>query len=153
MLVGGITTADGRQRVITELYEKFFKKALPKTAESLGIVYTPIEIVDFINRAVDDLLRLHFDGTTISDEGVHVLDPFTGTGTFMTRLIQSGLIRPDDLPRKYRSELHANELMLLAYYIAAINIETAYAGIASDEAHQPFRNVSRGMRQLPTRIG
>src|SRR5699024_10944806 len=62
MLIGGINTAEGRQRVITELYEKFFKKALPKTAESLGIVYTPIEIVDFINRSVDELLQKHFDG-------------------------------------------------------------------------------------------
>lgn len=107
MIIGGINTAEGRQRVITELYEKFFKKALPKTAESLGIVYTPIEIVDFINRTVNDLLAKHFDGASISDEGVHVLDPFSGTGTFIARLLQSGLIRDEDLERKYRSELHA----------------------------------------------
>lgn len=141
MLIGGIDSAEGRQRVITELYEKFFKKALPKTAESLGIVYTPIEIVDFINRSVDDLLRLHFDGTTISDKGVHVLDPFTGTGTFIARLIQSGLIRPEDLPRKYSEELHANEIMLLAYYIAAINIETAYEQLSSSHEYQPFEGI------------
>jgi predicted helicase len=145
MLIGGIETAEGRQRVITELYEKFFKKALPKTAESLGIVYTPIEIVDFINRAVDDLLRIHFDGASISDEGVHVLDPFTGTGTFIARLLQSGLIRPEDLERKYRNELHANEVMLLAYYIAAINIETAYEGLTAHNGqlgdYQPFEGI------------
>lgn len=141
MLIGGIDSAEGRQRVITELYEKFFKKALPKTAESLGIVYTPIEIVDFINRSVDDLLRLHFDGTTISDKGVHVLDPFTGTGTFIARLIQSGLIRPEDLARKYAEELHANEIMLLAYYIAAINIETAYEQLSSSREYQPFEGI------------
>lgn len=141
MLIGGIDSAEGRQRVITELYEKFFKKALPKTAESLGIVYTPIEIVDFINRSVDDLLRLHFDGTSISDQGVHVLDPFTGTGTFIARLIQSGLIRPEDLPRKYSEELHANEIMLLAYYIAAINIETAYEQLSSSPEYQPFEGI------------
>lgn len=140
MLVGGIDSAKGRQRVITELYEKFFKKALPKTAESLGIVYTPIEIVDFINRAVDDLLRLHFDGAALTDEGVHVLDPFAGTGTFIARMLQSGLIRPQDLNRKYRSELHANEIMLLAYYIAAINIETVYETIAGGE-YQPFDGI------------
>jgi hypothetical protein len=126
MLIGGITTAEARQKVITELYEKFFKRALPQSVEALGIVYTPIEIVDFINRSVNDLLVKHFDGTTLSDEGVHVLDPFTGTGTFITRLLQTGLINPADLARKYASELHANEIMLLAYYIAAINIETTY---------------------------
>jgi predicted helicase len=142
MLVGGIDTAEGRQRVITELYEKFFKKALPKAAESLGIVYTPIEIVDFINRAVDELLQEHFDGTSISDEGVHVLDPFTGTGTFIARLIQSGLIRPGDLQRKYTEELHANEIMLLAYYIAAINIETAYENTtAGTGGYEPFEGI------------
>lgn len=140
MLVGGIDTAEGRQRVITELYEKFFKKALPKTAESLGIVYTPIEIVDFINRAVDDLLRLHFNGASLSDEGVHVLDPFTGTGTFIARMLQSGLIKRNDLERKYRSELHANELMLLAYYIAAINIETVYETLSGGD-YQPFDGI------------
>ena len=94
MLIGGIDTAEGRQQVIAELYEKFFKKVVPKTASSLGIVYTPVEIVDFINRAVNDLLDEHFDGASLSDEGVHVLDPFTGTGTFIARMIQSGLISP-----------------------------------------------------------
>jgi predicted helicase len=111
MLIGGINTAEARQKVITELYEKFFKRALPKTVEALGIVYTPIEIVDFINRSVNDLLIEHFDGTTLSDDGVHVLDPFTGTGTFISRLLQSGLIKPDrPRPQSTASELHANEL-------------------------------------------
>ncbi len=137
MLVGGIDSAEGRQKVIAELYEKFFKKVVPKTASSLGIVYTPVEIVDFINRAVNDLLDEHFDGASLSDEGVHVLDPFTGTGTFIARMIQSGLITPDDLARKFHQELHANEIMLLAYYIAAINIETAFRG-AMEDAGMPL---------------
>jgi predicted helicase len=132
MLVGGIDSAEGRQKVIAELYEKFFKKVVPKTASSLGIVYTPVEIVDFINRAVNDLLHEHFDGASLSDEGVHVLDPFTGTGTFIARMIQSGLILPNALARKFHQELHANEIMLLAYYIAAINIETAFRGAMAD---------------------
>jgi predicted helicase len=127
-----IDTAEGKQTVINNLYEQFFKRALPKAAASLGIVYTPVEIVDFINRAVDDLLDKHFGGASISDEGVHVLDPFAGTGTFITRLLQAGLIREDDLERKYRSELHANEIMLLAYYIAAANIETVYQHLTDD---------------------
>ena len=141
MLIGGINTAEARQKVITELYEKFFKRALPRAVESLGIVYTPIEIVDFINRSVNDLLIEHFDGTTLSDEGVHILDPFTGTGTFITRLLQTGLINPADLARKYASELHANEIMLLAYYIAAINIETTYNTLAGVDGYEPFEGI------------
>jgi predicted helicase len=121
----GIDNAEGKQRIIIELYDKFFKTAFPKMVEQLGIVYTPVEVVDFIIHSVNDVLKKEFD-RSISDENVHVLDPFTGTGTFVTRLIQSGLIKPEDLPRKYKHELHANELVLLAYYIAAVNIENAY---------------------------
>lgn len=121
----GIDNAEGKQRVITELYEKFFSQAFRATAKSLGIVYTPVEIVDFILRSVDWLSRKHF-GRGVTDEGVHILDPFTGTGTFIVRLLQSGLISPSDLARKYAGELHANEILLLAYYIATANIEVAY---------------------------
>ncbi|WP_235186471.1 DEAD/DEAH box helicase [Micrococcus luteus] len=129
----GIETAEGKQKIITELYERFFKLAFPRTAESLGIVYTPVQVVDFILRAVDEALRENL-GASISDEGVHVLDPFTGTGTFIVRLLQSGLIRPEDLLRKYTQELHANELLLMAYYIAAINIEATFHGLMADQA-------------------
>lgn len=129
----GVDTAEGKQKIITELYERFFKLAFPRTAESLGIVYTPVQVVDFILRAVDEALREHF-GASISDEGVHILDPFTGTGTFIVRLLQSGLIRPEDLLRKYTQELHANELLLMAYYIAAINIEATFHGMLVERA-------------------
>ena len=121
----GIDNAEGRQKIVIELYEKFFKEAFPKTAQSLGIVYTPVEVVDFILNSVDDLLKQEF-GETLSSESVHILDPFTGTGTFLTRLLNSGLILDADLERKYRQELHANEIVLLAYYIAAVNIEETY---------------------------
>ncbi|RAS24867.1 putative helicase [Streptomyces avidinii] len=136
----GIDNHEGRQRVIIELYDKFFKTALPKTADALGIVYTPVEIVDFILRSTDQALAKHF-GTSLSDEGVHILDPFTGTGTFMVRLLQSGLIKPDDLLRKYASELHANEIVLLAYYIAAVNIEAAFEDLGGTEAYTPFEGI------------
>lgn len=129
----GIDNAAGKQRVITELYEKFFSLAFSKTAKSLGIVYTPVQIVDFILRSVDWLARTHL-GRGISDEGVHVLDPFTGTGTFIVRLLQSGLISKADLARKYAHELHANEILLLAYYIAAANIEVTYRDLTRSEA-------------------
>jgi predicted helicase len=131
MRAAGIDNAEGKQRIIIELYDKFFKTAFPKMVEQLGIVYTPVEVVDFIIHSVNDVLKQEF-GRTVSDENVHILDPFTGTGTFMTRLLQSGLIEEKDLERKYRHELHANELVLLAYYIASINIENAFHDATPD---------------------
>ena len=136
--VEGIDNAEGKQHVVVELYDRFFKVAYPKVAESLGIVYTPVEIVDFVVRSVQALLRREFDAS-LSDEGVHVLDPFVGTGTFITRLLQSGFIDREDLLRKYASNLHANEIMLLAYYIAAVNIEMAYSEIAGE--YQSFEGI------------
>ena len=121
----GIDNAEGKQRIIIELYDKFFRAAFPRLVERLGIVYTPVEVVDFIIKSADFALKQEF-GVGLTDEGVHILDPFTGTGTFMVRLLQSGLIKPEDLQRKFSYELHCNEIVLLAYYIAAINIEEAY---------------------------
>ena len=109
------------------MYEKFFKTAIKKDAERLGIVYTPVEVVDFILHSADFVLREEL-GRGLSDERVHILDPFTGTGRFLVRLLQSKLISDSDLERKYKHELHANEIVLLAYYIAAIHIEEAYHG-------------------------
>ena len=136
-----IDNAEGKQRIIIELYDKFFKTAFPKMVEQLGIVYTPVEVVDFIIHSVNDVLKWEFD-RTLSDENVHILDPFTGTGAFMTRLLQSDLISAKDLPRKYREELHANEIVLLAYYIAAVNIENAYHDRLGEEAgYKPFEGI------------
>ena len=137
--VSGIDNAEGRQKVIVELYDKFFMLAFPKMAERLGIVYTPTEVVDFIIQSAEHALRTHF-GVGLTDQGVHILDPFTGTGTFIVRLLQSGLIRPEDLERKYRHELHANEIVLLAYYIGAINIEETYHGLAGGD-YRPFEGI------------
>ena len=141
MRARGIDNSEGRQRVLLELYEKFFATALKKDAERLGIVYTPVEAVDFILHSADTVLREEF-GRSLSDEGVHVLDPFTGAGIFLVRLIQSELIRAADLERKYREELHANEIVLLAYYIAAVNIEEAFHGKrGEDKAYEPFNGI------------
>lgn len=134
-----IETPAGRQTVIHELYEQFFRKAFPKQASSFGVVYTPVEIVDFILRAADDVCRQEF-GYGLTDEGVHILDPFTGTGTFIVRLLESGIIQPEDLARKYAHELWANEIMLLAYYIACVNIETTYQALA--QRHMPNAEIS-----------
>ena len=131
--VANIASAAERQRTILELYDKFFRTAFPLTVEKLGIVYTPVEVVDFINQSVADLLQATF-GRSLSDEDVHILDPFTGTGTFIVRMIESGLIDADALPRKYKRELHANEIVLLAYYIASINIENAYHAVRGEES-------------------
>lgn len=123
--VGNIDNLEGKQTVIKNLYEKFFKGAFPLTVEKLGIVYTPVECVDFIIHSVNDILKREFN-SSLSDENVHIIDPFTGTGTFITRLLQSGLIKPEDMERKYLNEIHCNEIVLLAYYIADVNIEAVY---------------------------
>jgi len=96
----GIDNAEAKQRIVVELYDKFFRNAFPKMTERLGIVYTPVEVVDFIIHSVNEVLQSEF-GQTLGSKGVHILDPFTGTGTFITRLLQSGLIKPDELAHKY----------------------------------------------------
>lgn len=140
MNVGDIDNLEGKQMLIKNLYEKFFKGAFPKTVDKLGIVYTPVECVDFIIHSVDDILRKEFD-CSLSDENVHILDPFTGTGTFITRLLQSGLIRPEDLERKYKNEIHCNELVLLAYYIADVNIESVFHSLVKRDTYLPFEGI------------
>ena len=141
----GHTTSEQKQHIIIELYNNFFNIAFKDTVEKLGIVYTPIECVDFIVRSVAVLLKEHF-GRDISDKGVHLIDPFTGTGTFIVRTLQSGVIRPKDMARKYAEEIHANEIVLLAYYIAALNIEAVYHDLAEKAAgravaYRPFEGI------------
>jgi predicted helicase len=139
MRADGIQSAEGKQKIVVELYDKFFRNAFPRMTERLGIVYTPVEVVDFIIHSVNDILKSEFDQTLASDN-VHIIDPFTGTGTFITRLLQSGLINKEDLQKKYTSQIHANEIVLLAYYIAAINIESVYHDIIGGE-YQPFEGI------------
>lgn len=140
-----VKTAKGRQTLVSELYEKFFQNAFPVLKQRLGIVYTPVEVVDFIIHSVNDVLKAQF-GQTLGSKGVHILDPFTGTGTFITRLLQSGLIASDELEHKYKHEIHANEIVLLAYYIAAVNIETvyhelAYGSLSTNAPYDPFEGI------------
>lgn len=135
----GIDSAAGKQKIVVELYDKFFRNAFPKMTERLGIVYTPVEVVDFIIQSVQHILKTEF-GESLGSKNVHVLDPFTGTGTFITRLMQSGLISKGQLEHKYRHEIHANEIVLLAYYIAAINIEATYHDIVGGD-YQPFEGI------------
>lgn len=120
-----VRTDTARQQLIRDLYEQFFKAAFEKTSQKMGVVYTPSEIIDYILRETDRVLRCEF-GKSLADDGVHILDPFAGTGSFMAHLIESDLIPEDKLERKYRYEMHSNEILLLAYYIMTINIEYAY---------------------------
>lgn len=133
----GIDNAEGKQKVILELYDKFFSTAFKKMSERLGIVYTPVEVVDFIIHSVEDVLQSEFQ-SSLTAKDVHIIDPFTGTGTFITRLLQSGLIQPQDLHRKFTQELHANEIVLLAYYIAAINIEETFHTLQLEAHHAKY---------------
>lgn len=143
----GIDNAQAKQKIIITLYDKFFSTGFKSTTERLGIVFTPVEVVDFIVKSVDVVLRKHF-GKTLASENVHILDPFTGTGTFITRtlhylksLMDKGEITFDDILRKYTQELHANEIVLLSYYIAAINIEAVFDEINGDESYTPFEGI------------
>lgn len=140
MNVGEIDNLEGKQTIIKNLYEQFFKGAFPKTVDRLGIVYTPVECVDFIIHSVDDILKKEFN-TSLTEENVHILDPFTGTGTFITRLLQSGCIKPEDLERKYRNEIHCNELVLLAYYVADVNIESVFHDLSKRKEYLPYDGI------------
>lgn len=135
-----IVTSTGRQTLVLELYDRFFRNAFPTMTQKLGIVYTPVEVVDFILHSVNDVLKDEF-GKTLGDQGVHILDPFSGTGTFITRLLHSGLITKEALPYKYKNEIHANEIVLLAYYIACINVEAVYQDIVKENQYQPFNGM------------
>ena len=138
--VANIDNLGGKQTIIKNLYEKFFKNAFPLTVEQLGIVYTPNECVDFIIHSVEYILKKEFN-TSLTEENVHFLDPFTGTGTFVTRLLQSGLIKKEDMKRKYLNEIHCNELVLLAYYIADVNIESVYHDIMHPDEYLPYDGI------------
>ena len=148
MRAEGIEKAEDKQKIIVTLYDKFFKTAFKATTERLGIVFTPIEVVDFIVHSVDDVLKKHF-GKSLASKDVHILDPFTGTGTFIVRTLtylkeqmDAGEISLADITRKFTQELHANEIILLSYYIAAINIEATFDEINGDEeGYVPFEGI------------
>ncbi|MDW4356533.1 DEAD/DEAH box helicase [Mammaliicoccus vitulinus] len=148
MRAEGVEKAEDKQKIIITLYDKFFSTAFRSTTERLGIVFTPIEVVDFIVKSVDDVLKKHF-GKSLGSEGVHILDPFTGTGTFIVRTLnylqqqmKNGNVTLSDITRKFTQELHANEIILLSYYIAAINIESTFDEINGDEqGYVPFEGI------------
>jgi predicted helicase len=136
--VEGLDNLAARQKVVKDLYETFFRQAFPKAADRLGIVYTPIEIVDFMLNSVNQILLDEF-GSYLGAENVHVLDPFCGTGTFIARLL--ALLNPSDLTYSYQNLLHANEIVLLAYYVAAVNIEQTYHSLRGEGPYEPFGGI------------
>lgn len=137
--VKGVTSSEGRQEIIRKLFEKFFQYALPASAEKFGIVYTPVEIVDFIVNSVAQVLKDEF-GQSITSPGIKILDPFTGTGTFIVRLLDKLKelgISNEDLKTKYQNDIWCNEIMLLSYYIALVNIEDTF-GRLGNQGFLPF---------------
>lgn len=122
-----------KQHFLNTVYEKFFQGFSVKVADTHGIVYTPQPLVKFMVRSVDEILKREF-GKSFGSKGVHVLDPFVGTGNFMLHIMRQ--IPKTQLAYKYEHELHANEVMLLPYYIAAMNIEHEYAEMMAE--YKPF---------------
>ena len=125
-----------KQEFLNAVYEKFFQGFSVKVADTHGIVYTPQAIVNFMVRSVEEILRREF-GKSLSSRDVHILDPFTGTGNFIVHIMQE--IKKTALADKYRTELHCNEVMLLPYYIASMNIEHEFYELTG--AYEPFEGI------------
>ena len=130
--IEAVHTLAGKQEIMRTLYDRFFSQAFPRMSERLGIVFTPVEVVDFIIRSADDAMRTAF-GQSLGDPGVAIIEPFAGTGTFVARLLQLGVIPPEALERKYKNDIFANEFVLLSYYIASINIEQVYHQVRAEQ--------------------
>ena len=130
--IEAVHTLAGKQEIMRTLYDRFFSQAFPRMSERLGIVFTPVEVVDFIIRSADDAMRTAF-GQSLGDSGVAIIEPFAGTGTFVARLLQLGVIPPEALEHKYKNEIFANEFVLLSYYIASINIEQVYHQVRAEQ--------------------
>jgi len=137
--VRAIETPVARQNFIKTIYENFFKSTTKKDTEKHGVVFTPVPVVDFVIRSVQGVLQGRF-GMGFGDTRVKVLEPFAGTGTFITRLLGSGLLG-GNMYQKYRNDLMANEMILLAYYISTVNIETTYSSLNRGR-YVPFENMS-----------
>ncbi len=130
-----------QQELIKNLYNTFFKEAFKKQSEKLGIVYTPIEVVDFILRATNGILKKHFN-TDFNDQNITIFDPFTGTGSFIARLLskENALISDEALKEKFQKNLFAFDIVLLSYYIALINITQAAQN--RDSSLENFKNIA-----------
>lgn len=135
----GVKDAETKQKILIHFYENFFRRTIPRKVQALGIAYSPIEAVDYILHAVQDLLKQHWN-KTLGSPGVQIIEPFAGTGTFLARLIaDKSLISDEELDFKYQHEIFGNEILPLAYYAAQANIAADFkerTGIA-----KPFGNL------------
>ncbi len=128
--ITGISTLEGKQKLIKELYSKFFEKSFVKDSQKLGVVYTPIPAIDFILNSVEDLLNKEFK-ESLNDRDLNILEPFSGSGTFITRLLQSRVVKSENYSYKFENDIYANEILLLAHYISQVNIEETFSSITS----------------------
>ena len=138
--VKNLTQPEQKQALLKDLYQDFFAEALKEQSTALGVVYTPNEIINFIIHSTNDICQKEL-GKSLTEKDVAILDPFTGTGTFLVQLINSGLL-DKNLAHKYEHELFANEYMLLAYYIACVNIEMAFHARSKSKTYTPFKNIN-----------
>ncbi len=133
-------TLAGRQNYIKKIYEEFLKGFDKKQQVRDGVVYTPVEVIDFIINSVECVLKDKFD-TGFDRRNVKVFDPFTGTGSFIARLLESGLIKNENMAKKFKHDIFANEISLLAYYVASVNIESVFQRTCGG-SHTPFTNIN-----------
>ncbi len=150
-----ITSHSEKQTFLKVIYENFYKVYNPKAADRLGVVYTPNEIVKFMIEGADWLTQKHF-GKSLIDKNVEILDPATGTGTFICELLEHFRGEPQKLAHKYKNELHANEVAILPYYVANLNIEATYAAISGQFAEFPnlcFVDTLDNTAGLSARVG
>ena len=138
--ISQLKTNEERQNFIKKIYGNFFVSADKKGTEKHGVVYTPVEVIDFIINSVQHILKKEFN-TEFNNRSVKVMDPFAGTGTFLTRLLESGFIQ-ENIYEKYKHDLIANEMILLAYYIATVNIETTYQNLRKGNKYVPFEGIN-----------
>ena len=138
--ISGIKAREARQNFIKKIYSNFFSSTKKKETEKHGVVYTPVEVIDFIINSVNHVLKTEFK-MTFNDKDVKILDPFTGTGTFIARLLESKYI-DTNLYEKYKTDLFVNEFILLAYYIATVNIETTYSSLKNGGKYVPFKGTN-----------
>ena len=135
------TTYQEKQVLLNDIFEDLFKNQLPYFMQKYGIAYTPPEVVNFVIQSTEDLCQKHF-GKSLGDSGVNIMDPFTGTGTFITHLIDSGIISDEQLKKKYENgEIQCNEITLIAWYIASLNIEYLFHEKTNSRDYIPFEGI------------
>lgn len=141
--VATIETQQAKQNLLKMIYEKYLTAVYKEEAKNNGVVYTPIEVVDFMLKGVNYLLQTEFNNSSFNTENVKILEPFAGTGSFISRLLSEdlNLIAKDNLEYKYKNDIYANEIMLLPYYIASINVSETFNNRQNNNSYLPYDNI------------